>query len=153
MLSRRRGIHLGLNNVIGFGFRFLIINTLCYRVMVFWYLSIYSNSGVYGCPRIFVIERTDIFVKMFFEKMMTQIFYPKICSKYLQNKICRYYAKRLEKQEGGLSESWFFVWWGFLASWEKKLKIATFTEAPFMVKSDFWNYKYSSSNICAIIPG
>ena len=58
-----------------------------------------------------------------------------------------------EKQEGGLSQSYFFVWWGFLASWEKKLKIATFTEAPFMVKLDFWNYKYSSSNICAIIPG
>jgi len=76
------------------------------------------------------------------EKVMTQILDPKICSKHLYNKICRYYAKRLEKQEGGLSQSWFFLWRGFIASWEKKLKIATLTEAPFMVKLDFWKNKY-----------
>ena len=79
---------------------------------------------------------------MVFDKVMTQIFDSKNCSKYLENKIFRYYAKCLKKQEGGLSESWFILWWGLLASWEKKLKIATFTEAPFMVKSEFWNNKY-----------
>ena len=36
---------------------------------------------------------------------MTQIFDPKNCNKYLENKICRYYAKRVEEQEGGLSQS------------------------------------------------
>ena len=32
-----------------------------------------------------------------------------------------------------LSHSYFFVWRGFIASWEEKLKIATLTEAPLMV--------------------
>ena len=72
---------------------------------------------------------------MVFYKVMTQIFDSKNCSKYLKKN--KQNLKCLKKQEGGLSESWFFVWWGLLASWEKKLKIATFTEAPFMVKLDF----------------
>ena len=52
----------------------------------------------------------------------------------------------------GKARSGFFVWWGFLASGDKKLKRATLTEAPFMLKSNFWNYKYFYSNICATIP-
>ena len=88
---------------------------------------------------------------MVFYKVMTQIFDSKNCSKYLENKIFSHYGKCLKKQEGGLSESWFFVWWGLLASWEKKLKIATLTEAPFMVKSDFYNNKYFFQDICILI--
>ena len=75
---------------------------------------------------------------------MTLIVDPKHCNKYLESKLCRYYAKRLEKQEQSLSQSWFFCVVGFLiARWEKKLKTMTLTEAPFMVKSDFWNHKYA----------
>ena len=69
-------------------------------------------------------------------------FWPKKLQQIFREWNCRYCAKRLGKQEGCLSESWLFVWWVFLVSWEKKLKIATFTEAPFMVKLDFWNNKY-----------
>ena len=79
-------------------------------------------------------------------------FWPKKLQQIFREWNCRYCAKRLGKQEGCLSESWLFVWWVFLVSWEKKLKIATFTEAPFMVKSEFWNNKYFFSNICAMLP-
>ena len=77
---------------------------------------------------------------MIFENVMTQIFAPKNFSKYLENKMCRYYAKRLEKQ--GASVKADLLCSLFLSELRKKLKMATLTEAPFMVKSNFWNNKY-----------
>ena len=41
--------------------------------------------------------------KVIFDEVITRIFDPKNCNK--EKKICRYYAKGLEKQEGGLSQS------------------------------------------------
>ena len=70
--------------------------------------------------------KRDIFVKIFFYKVMTQIFDPKDRSKYLETKIGRCYAKRLEKQEGGLNESRFFCVMGFLSELRKKAQNSDF---------------------------
>ena len=47
-----------------------------------------------------------------------------------------------KSKKGGSVKAEFFVWRGFIAIWEEKLKMVTFTEAPFMVKSDFEDSKY-----------
>ena len=62
---------------------------------------------------------------------MTQIFDSRNCGNYLRNKI---YAKHYEKQEGNLSEI-SEISGISLVSREKKLKMATFTEASFLGKS------------------
>ena len=51
-------------------------------------------------------------------------------------------CKTFGKARRGAQSKLIFLWRGFIASWEKKLKIATLTEAPFMVKLDFWKNKY-----------
>ena len=63
-------------------------------------------------------------------------------------------CKTFGKARRGAHSKLIFLWRGFIASWEKELKIATLTEAPFMVKLDFWKKtNIFSSNICAIISG
>ena len=70
--------------------------------------------------------------------IMTQILYQKMFRKiFLENKYGQNNGKCSEKGEGGLSRGWFFAWWKYRPWEEKKLKIATLTEAPFMVKFDF----------------
>ena len=69
-----------------------------------------------------------------FVKIMTQILYQKYFVTFLVSKYGQNHCQCSENVEGGLSKGWFLVWWPCQG---KKLKIASFTEAPFMVKLDF----------------
>ena len=78
-------------------------------------------------------------------------FWPKNLQQTFIKQNLQILRKTFGKARRGPQWNLIFVWWGFLASWEKKLKIATFTEAPFMVKLDFWKtniffFKYLRNN-------
>ena len=77
---------------------------------------------------------------------MTQILHRKKIRKILQDKIFQESKKTPKKVEGGLSERWNFAWWKKGPCREKNLKIATFTEAPFMVKMQSEKYFSIFSN-------
>ena len=66
---------------------------------------------------------------MIFDKVVPRIFDPKNCSKYLENEMSSYLVKRLEKQEGGLSEICFLCG-GVSKQVEKKTKNSEFHWGP-----------------------
>ena len=88
---------------------------------------------------LFLSEKKDIFVKI---KWSLRRLWPRfLTQKFAANIYKTKYADIMQNvwksKKGGSVKADFFVWRGFITSWEEKLKIATFTEAPFMVKSDF----------------
>ena len=80
-------------------------------------------------------SKTDNFA--LFVKIMIQILYQKNFLTFSESKYGQNHGQFSEKVERGLSGAWFLVWWQSRPCREKKLKIASFTEAPFMVKLDF----------------
>ena len=72
-----------------------------------------------------------------FVKIMTQILYQKYFVTFSESKYGQNHCQCSEKVEWGLSKGWFLVWWKYRPRQGKKFKIASFTEAPFMVKLDF----------------
>ena len=72
-----------------------------------------------------------------FVKIMTQILYQKYFITFSENTYGQNHGQCSEKVERGLSKGWIFVWWKYRPHQGKKLKIASFTEAPFLVKLDF----------------
>ena len=79
--------------------------------------------------------KTDNFA--FFVKSMTQILSKIIFSLCWQSENGQNSDKCRDKFEGGLRRGWFLAWWKYRPCWEKKLKISSSSEAPFMVKLDF----------------
>ena len=77
---------------------------------------------------------------------MTQILHRKKIRKILEDKICQESRKTPKKVEGGLSQGWNFAWWEKGPCRVKNLKIATLTEAPFMVKMQSEKYFSIFSN-------
>ena len=68
-------------------------------IRAFFESKMFKSEVLHLSEKIYICQN-----KVIFETVITQIFDQKNCNKYLEKKVCRYYAKRLEKQEGGLSE-------------------------------------------------
>ena len=85
-----------------------------------WPLGRFFEAKKCSKVRSYFSVETGIFVQI---KLLWQgfdpDFVPKNFSKYLENKI---WSQTLGKQEGSLSESWFFVWRG----WEEKTQNSDF---------------------------
>ena len=79
---------------------------------------------------------------MIFDRVMTQIFDPK-----QKTKLADITPNVLKSKKGPQLKLIFWV-----VEFRKKLKIANFTEAPIMVKSDIGKNTYFFFNICALIP-
>ena len=79
-------------------------------------------------------------------KLLWQGYDPDILPKKLQQifrkQNLEILSQTLGKARRGAQWKLIFFWRGIIASWEEKLKIATFTEAPFMVNLDFWSNKF-----------
>ena len=92
---------------------------------------------------LFPSEKKGIFVQI---RLLCQDYDPDFLLKKLQQifrkQNLKILSQTLGKARRGAQSKLIFLWRGFIASWEKKLKIATLTEAPFMVKLDFWKNKY-----------
>ena len=78
-----------------------------------------------------------------FSMHLSGLLWPKFCTNFcswffLESKYCQNHGQCSEKVEGRLRRGWFFSWWKFGPTGEKReLKIATLTEAPFLVKLEF----------------
>ena len=75
--------------------------------------------------------------QMVFDKVMTRILTQKIAAYIQKTKVLDITPNVWKSKKGASQWKLIFCVVGFLSELRKKLKIATFTEAPFMVKSDF----------------
>ena len=55
-----------------------------------------------------------------------------------------------KKREGGVCQGWNFWWWHMRSLWEKNLKIAFLTVAPFIVKFRFEKYRYLLTHLLCL---
>ena len=101
-------------------------------------LGFWNEQKVDKSRCLFLSQKTPLnWRKWFFDQNMTQILYQKSFITFSENKYGQNDDQCSGKVEGGLSGGWFLVWWKYRPFREKKLKIASFTKAPFMVKLDF----------------